>query len=142
MFGLDSGKTHSANSLRSYYLHSACSELCRPFVNLTNLRTSAEKRCAGAKQYIPGRLLNSRGLGTRLLRYKLRGCHAEVTNSPQWPAVSSVDVHTLQFICPITDYSLYQYIKLDRCESVCLCVTDVTSLPQRVLWERDYKSIL
>ncbi len=26
--------------------------------------------------------------------------------------------------------------------SVCLSVTDVTSLPQRVLWERDYKSIL
>ncbi len=22
---------------------------------------------------------------------------------------------------------------------VCLCVTDVTSLPQRVLWERGYK---
>ncbi len=36
----------------------------------------------------------------------------------------------------------YQYYKLDRCEFVCPCVTDVTSLPQRVLWERDYKSIL
>ncbi len=39
----------------------------------------------------------------------------------------------------------HQYYKLDRCESVCvsvcLSVTDVTSLPQRILWERDYKSI-
>ncbi len=36
----------------------------------------------------------------------------------------------------------YQYYKLDRCKSVCVCVclsvTDVTSLPQRVLWERGY----
>ncbi len=43
-------------------------------------------------------------------------------------------------------YSLghsYQYINVDRCESVrlsvCLCVTDVMSLPQRVLWERGCK---
>ncbi len=38
--------------------------------------------------------------------------------------------------------SNHQYYKLDRCESVCpsVCpsVTDVTSLPQRVLWERGY----
>ncbi len=35
---------------------------------------------------------------------------------------------------------IYQYFKLDRCEyvGVCPCVTDVTSLPQRVLWERGY----
>ncbi len=32
----------------------------------------------------------------------------------------------------------YQYIKLDRCESVCPSVTDVMSLPQRVIWERGY----
>ncbi len=34
----------------------------------------------------------------------------------------------------------YQYFNVDRvCLSVCVSVTDVTSLPQRVLWERDYK---
>ncbi len=42
------------------------------------------------------------------------------------------------YVCTCT--WVYQYYKLDRCESVCVCVsvTDVTSLPQRVLWERGY----
>ncbi len=34
----------------------------------------------------------------------------------------------------------YNIINVDGvCESVCLSVTDVTSLPQRILWERCYK---
>ncbi len=54
-------------------------------------------------------------------------------------------VLTVKFcVCLYIDY-LYahvhfynQYYKLDRCESVCVSVTDVTSLLQRVLWERGY----
>ncbi len=33
----------------------------------------------------------------------------------------------------------HQYFNVGRCESVRVSVTDVMSLPQRVLWERGYK---
>ncbi len=42
-------------------------------------------------------------------------------------------------VCLETPFTLarnYQYFNVDN---VCLTVTDVTSLPQRVLWERGYK---
>ncbi len=46
---------------------------------------------------------------------------------------------TLQF-----SINTISWIGVNLCVRVCVClsVTDVTSLPQRVLWERDYKSIL
>ncbi len=41
---------------------------------------------------------------------------------------------------PHLQYIVYQFFNVDPVHlCVCLYVTDVTSLPQRVLWERDYK---
>ncbi len=46
-------------------------------------------------------------------------------------------------LCIISPWAIphHQYFNVDRvsvCVSVCLSVTDVTSLPQRVLWERGF----
>ncbi len=40
------------------------------------------------------------------------------------------------FLLSSRDNNYHQYFNVDRCESVRVCVTDVTSLLQCVLWER------